>query len=45
MFISSIHFVHNHEGRGSSVMGLSVEDYLRGKEERCLDRGLVGVGV
>ena len=43
-YISSIHFVHNHEGRGSSVMGLSVEDYLRGKEGYRVDgREVVGV--
>ncbi|MDQ7047864.1 MAG: ATP-binding protein [Sulfurovum sp.] len=30
-YISSIHFVHNHEGMDSSVVGLSVEEYLEGK--------------
>jgi uncharacterized protein YPO0396 len=30
-YISSIHFVHNHEGMDSSVVGLSVEEYREGK--------------
>ncbi len=30
-YIRSIHFVHNHEGMDSSIVGLSVEDYLEGK--------------
>ncbi len=30
-YISSIHFVHNHEGMDSSVVGLSIEEYLEGK--------------
>jgi len=30
-YIKSIHFVHNHEGMDSSVVGLSVEEYLEGK--------------
>ena len=30
-YISTIHFVHNHEGMDSSVVGLSVEEYLEGK--------------
>jgi len=30
-YISSIHFVHNREGMDSSVVGLSVEEYLEGK--------------
>ncbi|SFV54320.1 FIG007317: Chromosome segregation protein SMC-like [hydrothermal vent metagenome] len=30
-YIASIHFVHNHEGMDSSVVGLSVEEYLEGK--------------
>jgi len=30
-YIRSIHFVHNHEGMDSSVVGLSVEEYLEGK--------------
>ncbi|HIC78381.1 MAG TPA: ATP-dependent exonuclease SbcCD, C subunit-like protein, partial [Sulfurovum sp.] len=33
-YIRSIHFVHNHEGMDSSVMGLSVEEYLEGKGVR-----------
>jgi uncharacterized protein YPO0396 len=31
-YISSIHFVHNHEGMDSSVIGLSIEEYLEGKK-------------
>jgi uncharacterized protein YPO0396 len=31
-YISTIHFVHNREGMDSSVVGLSVEEYLKGKE-------------
>jgi len=30
-YISSIHFVHNHEGMDSSVIGLSVQEYMEGK--------------
>ena len=30
-YIRSIHFVHNREGMDSSVVGLSVEEYLAGK--------------
>jgi len=30
-YISSIHFVHNHEGMDSSVVGLSIGEYLEGK--------------
>ncbi len=30
-YISSIHFVHNHEGMDSSVVGLSVQEYMEGK--------------
>ena len=30
-YIRSIHFVHNREGMDSSVVGLSVEEYLEGK--------------
>ena len=32
-YIRSIHFVHNHEGMDSSVVGLSVEEYLEGKRD------------
>jgi uncharacterized protein YPO0396 len=30
-YINSIHFVHNHEGMDSSVVGLSIEEYLEKK--------------
>ncbi len=37
-YISSIHFVHNHEGMDSSVVGLSVEEYLEGKSAKVSSR-------
>ncbi len=31
-YISTIHFVHNQDGMDSSVIGLSIEEYLEGKK-------------
>jgi len=33
-YISTIHFVHNREGMDSSVIGLSVEEYIRKRGEK-----------
>jgi len=31
-YISTIHFVHNHEGMDSRVLGISVDEYMNKKE-------------
>ena len=42
-YIRTIHFVHNREGMDSSIVGLSVEEYLSEKLGRRDDRVLEGV--